>query len=142
MERLNQKATKIFEQLLTKLLDKAYFKIVNDPFMPLSMERLNDGFPTPWGNTQQYSLCHYYEQNGDLMHDPEVCFLVADKQDSDQLCKVFPFTFYQANVGIYQEPVSFMDGKIYRYDQRTQADITAFANQWLRNIQDQGFLKF
>lgn len=44
------------------------------------------------------------------------------QRDSDQQIKIFPFTFYQANVGLYQEPVSFMEGKIYRYDQQTQAD--------------------
>jgi hypothetical protein len=25
--------------------------------------------------------------------------------------KIFPYTFYQANVGLYQEPISFVDGK-------------------------------
>jgi hypothetical protein len=141
MERLNKNATKIFGELILKMEGRQHLKILNEPFMPLTIENITDSLLTPWGDTQQYSLCHYYEQNGDLMQDPEVCFLVADRQDSEQVLKVFPFTFCQANAGIYQEPISFMDGKIYRYDNKTQADITVFANQWLRNIKAQGFLK-
>ncbi len=141
MERLNINTSKIFCELLAKMQGRPHLKIVNEPFMPLTIEKIADDIQTPWGTTQQYSLCHYYEQNGDLMQDPEICFLVADKQDSDNLTKIFPFTFYQANVGLYQEPISFVDGKIFRYDKRQQADITAFANHWVRNIKAQGFLK-
>lgn len=108
MQRLNQTSTKIFVELLEKMQRQQHLKIENEPFMPLTIERLGEDFQTPWGTTQHYSLCHYYIQNGDLMHDPEVCFLVADKQDSDQQVKIFPFTFYQASIGLYEEPVSFM----------------------------------
>lgn len=140
MERLNQITTKIFVALLDKMQGKQHLKIENEPFMHLTIEKVVEDFQTPWGITQQYSLCHYYLQNGDLIQDPELCFLVADQQDSDGQVKIFPYTFYQANVGLYQEPISFVDGKIFRYDQQTQADITAFANHWLRNIKAQGFL--
>jgi hypothetical protein len=140
MERLNQITTKIFIALLDQMQGKPHLKIENEPFMSLTIENLGGDFQTPWGTTQRYSLSHYYLQNGDLMQDPEVCFLVADKQDSDDMVKIFPFTFYQANVGLYQEPISFVDGKIFRYDKKTQADITAFANHWLKNIKEQGFL--
>lgn len=34
----------------------------------------------------------------------------------------------------------FHGWQIYRYDQKTQADLTAFANQWLSNIKKQRFL--
>ncbi|MES2375377.1 MAG: hypothetical protein V4553_02300 [Bacteroidota bacterium] len=141
MERLNINTSKIFVELLAKMQGRQHLKIVNEPFMPLTIEKVADDIQTPWGVTQQYSLCHYYEQEGDLMQDPEICFLVADRQDSDNRTKIFPFSFCQANMAIYQEPISFMDGKIYRYDQKTQAEITAFADQWLSNIKTQGFLK-
>ena len=42
-----------------------YLKIDNPPYMELVVEAI--GLPA-------ISVCHYGEQNGDLMRDPEMCF--------------------------------------------------------------------
>ena len=41
-----------------------YLKVENDPYLPLVIEA--------WGGC--VSVAHYYEQNGDLMRDPEIVF--------------------------------------------------------------------
>lgn len=66
MKTLDLKSTEIFCSLLVKMGDKPHLKIENEPFMPLTIERLGDAYG---GQAALYSLCHYYEQNGDLMAD-------------------------------------------------------------------------
>ena len=56
MQRLNQITTQIFVELLVKMQGKQHLKVKNEPFMPLTIERLGDDFQTPWGPTQRYSL--------------------------------------------------------------------------------------
>ena len=48
-----------------------YLKIENPPYMALVIE-----LPTSQGpcGLPAISVCHYGEQNGDLMRDPEMCF--------------------------------------------------------------------
>lgn len=143
MEFLNQKATIVFGELLNRL-DKGYIKIHSAPFMPLSFELIGVGIQTPWGSADLYSLCHYYEQNGDLMQDPEMCFLVTDnrgdfKADFSKL-KIAPYMFQQANLAIYQESAIMEDSKLTKFRRDLQKDHTEFANGWLLNIRAQGFL--
>jgi hypothetical protein len=121
MKYLNQQATKIFLQLINSGKDKISN---NDGFMPVHIERIYEV-----DNGHIYSLAHYYEQNGDLMADPEVCFFHHTKQGF-----IFPISFQQDSLGIYDESVLFQDGKITHVHLPKQRDLTAFANQWMRNI--------
>ncbi len=120
-----------------------HLKIQNESFMPLTIERVGEDIDTLWGNGSLYSLCHYYVQNGDLMQDPEMCFIVVDKrQDATawEQAEIRPYLFQQANLGIYQESILFKGNRPDKYDRKMQADHTVFANQWLSNIEQQGFL--
>jgi len=88
-----------------------------------------------------FSVCHYYEQNGDLMRDPEVVFLRREVYQ-DELKKnvtfFFPTIFQQDNLGIYQQLVRFDEnGKINGLAVRPQNDCAKFCNQWMRNIKQQ-----
>jgi hypothetical protein len=116
METLNKITTKIFMALVEKMQGQQHLKISNEPFMPLTIEQVDEPIATPWGMGAQYSLCHYYEQNGDLLQDPEVCFILIETVDTGAIAKIFPLSFCQANLGIYKDPISFQDGKIFRYD--------------------------
>ena len=71
-----------------------------------------------------FSLAHYYEQNGDLVCDPDVTFLVADQ--------VHLLTFEQGGV-VRQVAVQFK-GQAIRLNEQLQGQITEFCNQWLRNL--------
>lgn len=46
-------------------------KIENPPFMALVIEATDESGPC---GLPAISVCHYGEQNGDLMRDPEMCF--------------------------------------------------------------------
>ena len=105
-------------------------------YMPLSVEEIGssgDGY-------RLVSLCHYGEQNGDLMRDPDIVFL-----------------FHNLPGGMAAEPVSYRNDylgivqEVYRYDEtgrRTHVlptlkqDLTEFAESWFANLKDQGFFAF
>lgn len=50
---------------------------------------------------------------------------------------MFPLTFQQDGLGLYQEAVELSDAGAPRVRVKLQADLASFANQWMRNIKDQ-----
>jgi len=65
-------------QTLLQIIAKAggwrpslYLKIANAPYMELVIEAMDESGPL---GLPSLSVCHYGEQNGDLMRDPEMCF--------------------------------------------------------------------
>ena len=48
-----------------------YLKIENPPYMELVIEAMDESGPM---GLPAISVCHYGEQNGDLMRDQEMCF--------------------------------------------------------------------
>jgi hypothetical protein len=141
MQAINQKATKIFDEL-TKDLKKIgdHKKIENSPFMPLCIEVI--------GKRKLYdtvcleiSFAHYYEQMGDLMRDPEMIFLKACPEG-------FPTQYYPTyyridSMGLEQFSVIYdeKDFKVASTKPRMQKDQAVFAGVWAQNMKDQGFLK-
>ena len=93
------------------------------------------------------SVAHYYEQNGDLMRDPEMVFKrVRDPLYNDQSL-FFPISFQQDNLGLLNESVRFTpDEKSSRwntsYRRAMQRDQAVFASEWLVNANDQQGLGF
>jgi len=142
METLNKFSTKIFCELIDKMQGKQHLKIINEPFMPLTIERIGHIY---WENGELVSLCHYYQQNGDLMQDPEMCFVMVDQREKDKTAydkvMIVPYLYQQANLGIYQESMLFKNNVVVHCDTDLQAEQTNFANQWLQNIVQQGFLR-
>ena len=123
-----------FATNLDQLLDgHSAVRITVSGFMPLSVEEIGiDG-----EGHRLVSLCHYGEQNGDLMRDPDIVFMFQDTPS-----------------GSIAEPVSFrndypgLDQEVYRYDEagkRTHLDTTLksqlreFARIWFANLNEQGF---
>ena len=65
-------------QTILDILNKAggwhhglYLKIENQPYMSLVIEAMDESGPC---GLPAISVCHYGEQNGDPMRDPEMCF--------------------------------------------------------------------
>lgn len=144
MKKLNKQATKIFSRLLRKLNNQDHVKLLSDGFMPLVIEKLQEGIQTVYGRATQYSLTHYYEQNGDAMRDPDMCFLVIDLREdlkNEEHLFIFPILFQQDNLGLYEESVVIENNKVTSYKPVWQKAHCTFANQWLLNIKHQGFLK-
>jgi hypothetical protein len=78
------------------------------------------------------SVAHYYEQNGDLMADPEVTFVVA-RDDY-----VFPISYKQDGLGIDRQYVRWEGEQVF-WNLAAQNDLAGFCTSWMRNIKDQQF---
>lgn len=92
-------------------------------FMPVHVECLHHS-----GLGPLFSVAHYYEQNGDLVPDPDVVFVHTTNGWS-------PISFQ--NSLAYRVAVHFHDDGTTEVDEREQADLVSFCNQWMRNIQEQ-----
>jgi hypothetical protein len=122
---LNKEATEILNLLFHRAMEaeNQATKINNDnTFMPVSIEVLNlvpwvMRKPTDIVNGDTISVCHYGEQNGDLMRDPEMIFKKSDD--------TWIPTYYRNDyVGIEQmEPT-----------EKEKLDMADFANIWMTNI--------
>ena len=132
MKTLSRRATLIFQKIVDGMEavgDSRRLDNAEGVYMALCVEvidRKHRGLVV--------SLAHYYEQHGDLMADPEVCFLLSEDRSS-----VWPLSYKQASLGIDNEYVQFgEDG--FAYDKAKQADLAGFCNTWMSNIEDQQFL--
>ncbi len=144
MKKINQAATKIFCKLIERMKGEQHLKLTAPEFMPLVIEQIGENIATPFGTGKLYSLAHYYDQNGDAMRDPEMCFIVVDnraEKDQFEMVGIYPQMFQQDNLSIYEESICIDDNKVTTYKPTWQSGHTTFANQWLLNIRQQGFLK-
>ena len=123
-----------FAKNLLQLLDSdSAVRLTVPSFMPLSIEDIGKSGD---GN-RLVSLCHYGEQNGDLMRDPDIVFM-----------------FHALPDGLAAEPVSFRNDymglcqEVYRYDDdgkrthvvpRLKRELQEFSITWFRNLHQQGF---
>jgi len=129
MNAINQKAAATLNRLtqdLNTLGDHCRWE--NSPaFMAVCVEYIND---TDLGPI--FSVAHYYEQNGDLMRDPEMTFL--RRNDGSY----YPLSYQQDGLGLYQESVIFgEDGNPEKFIPTMQRDHALFAGQWMQNIKEQ-----
>ncbi|MDD5092816.1 MAG: hypothetical protein PHV74_00325 [Dehalococcoidia bacterium] len=133
MKPVNQEGCKILDKLTEGLTEEnSHRKIDNNKpgssIMAVTVEYIGDCNLGP-----KFSVAHYYEQNGDLMRDPEMVFVKA-KMDS----RYYPIMYQQDNLGIYRESVRFDEhGEAEAYLPREQADEAVFAGIWMRNIKAQ-----
>jgi hypothetical protein len=130
IKALSQLAIAVFHVLtegVTKVGDHRKIAL-NEQFMPVCVEATGT---TPQG-ALIVSVAHYYEQNGDLMADPEVTFVVT-RDDY-----VFPITFRQDSLGVDRQYVRWEGGKMYG-NLPMQNDLATFCNKWLENIRHQQY---
>jgi hypothetical protein len=100
----------------------SYKKIDNaeDVFMALHVECIGECNLGPI-----FSLSYYYEQHGDLMRDPEMLFIQAEDG-------YYPAEIWQDAVNSHGVCVLIEDGKAVSIDETEQADMTVFAEVWLK----------
>jgi len=98
-------------------------RIDNEPYERLCVEKID---------TNVVSIAHYFEQNGDLVPDPDMVFLM---------------------LGDYWYPISFQNQ--LRYEESVKQDddgqivailgnmrsMISFSSSWADNIQSQGYLE-
>lgn len=130
MKTLNKTATATFNKCVKLAEQQNGYCIIdntNNSFMPVVVEIIERDSEE---KATKVSIAHYYEQNGDLMADPEMCFAIINGF-------IVPY-FYKTDCnGVWQESVIY-DGvsakKLYPY---MQADHSNFANMWFMNIKRQ-----
>lgn len=123
-----------FAKHLTQLLGGVHaVRITVSGYMPLSVEEIGSSED----GQRLVSLCHYGEQNGDLMRDPDIVFLFHNFPDG---AAAEPLSYRNDYLGISQE--------VYRYDEtgrRTHVfptlkqELKGFARTWFANLRNQGF---
>jgi hypothetical protein len=111
-----------------------YLRIENPPFMRLVIEVIGGPYPN---GAYEVSVAHYAEQNGDAMRDPEITFLVVPSAEGTTWT---PLTFENSYLGAYQVVAEVSsEGLIQVKQSRAMNDLRDFANQWDRNLKEQGF---
>ena len=131
IQPLSKSALAVFHVLtegITAIGDHHKFDNGGSSIMPACVEAVGK---TPQG-ALIISVAHYYEQNGDLMADPEVTFVVA-RDDY-----VFPISFKQDNLGIDREYVRWEGEQVF-WNLAAQNDLARFCTSWMRNIKEQQF---
>ena len=121
---------KTIEEIITMCggVEGLYVSVENSPFMRLVIEHIGGG---PHG-LPAISVAHYYELNGDLCQDPEMCFEVASTSDG----LVFrPYMFQMAVPAVYQEVTNDAQGLA------TAEQLRQFATMWDANLRAQGFIE-
>ena len=127
-----------FLQQLTVIQPELLFRtstsvrIENPPYMSLTVENIGLG---PRG-LPALSICHYGEQNGDLMRDPEMCFEM--EIENGAVKEFHPYYFRNDYVAFEQFVV---DEENRRIDVKAIQSQREMAQLWDSNLAAQGFLK-
>jgi antirestriction protein ArdC len=113
-----------YENLMRLLGGEDSRRIEAKGYMPLVVEKIE--------GSSLISLCHYGEQNGDLMRDPEVVFRVEEGAGA----KPVYFRNDYASVEHATTPGLFGDVPV---QPSLQKSLDSFVADWWRNIEEQGF---
>lgn len=109
-----------------------HIKIKNPGYLPLSIENIASG-PR---DMPAISICHYGEQNGDLMRDPEMCF---EMEIEDGQVKEFHAYYYRNDYAAFEQNAIDEDTKAI--DASMIRNQREFAETWSRNLFEQGFFE-
>jgi hypothetical protein len=103
-------------------------KIENPPFMPLVIEAWDSPV---LGENRRVSVAHYFEQERDLVPDPEV--EITDTGWPIELSQVLGYT----QVTVYSE-----DGRTMQYEPESVRNVLHFLNEtWAPNLRAQRFVE-
>jgi hypothetical protein len=112
-----------------------YLRIENPPYMALVIEATPE--PGPLG-VPAISVAHYSEQNGDLMHDPEMCFELSNPLGMGWILSSFYFRNDYMGVEQYSRT---REGDNYVFVPSLLREHEGFARTWDKNLRAQGFLE-
>jgi len=117
-------------QPLASLKEHTVYRLRAGGFMDLVVEVL---LASPENGTLILSLCHYFEQNGDLCQDPEMevrVFLPNGERPGTVEALTFQLAIPPIYQRVYPEP-----GKVIPL---LRQQLNIFLGQWLRNLKEQG----
>ena len=128
MKCLNKAASVVMDRLSDGLNLGDHIKIENSggAFIPVCVQNIAQ---TELGAL--LSVAHYYEQNGDLMRDPEMVFLKRNG-------KYYPVSIQQdGGLGFYQKAIEIQGVKVIGYYPPLLDEQVSFAQIWMKNIKEQ-----
>jgi len=108
-----------------------YLKIENPPFMELVIEATDQSGPC---GLPAISVCHYGEQNGDAMRDPEMMFELGLAGGAH----LNPFYWRNDYVAVEQWS-RFIRDDHYAFHTELHRQHEEFAKLWDKNLRSQGF---
>ena len=130
MLTISKTASTILDKIIAAGNGEDAFTIDNaaGAFMPLHFEELPPITVPNLGFCSVYSLAHYYEQNGDMMRDPEMCVLetLAGQR--------IPYYYRLDSMGVETYSVCLEKGGFYPVK---YGELIQFFNMWMSNIQQQ-----
>lgn len=120
-------------KLLDELLAGARAVRLTVPgYMPLSVEEIASSEE----GHRLVSLCHYGEQNGDLMRDPDIVFLFHNSPDG---LTAEPISFKNDYLGISREVFRYNEaGRRTHVFPLLKQELKEFAKTWFASLRDQG----
>lgn len=135
MRSVSKSAEAVFRLAIERLAGGDHVKIDSGRgYMPLVVESIGGiAFASyPGKSFRSYSFAHYYEQNGDMMRDPEVVFV-------DFWPGMFaPVMYRQDGFGVDHDCLEYDEAGLVRGVRvRMQADTAKFCHMWARNLQMQ-----
>jgi len=122
LKAVSQTAKSILDRLTAGLAPGESRKLDNGGagIMPVCVERLS---------ATTYSVAHYFEQNGDLVPDPDVVFWKSPTGG------YYPMSIQHGGLGVYQQAMQLDHlEKPASFRPRAQRDIATFVTTWMRNI--------
>jgi hypothetical protein len=139
---INEKAAKVFELCIRIVKGQQaegkeqFYRIDRKPgvYMPLSVEKIGQIDKV----IELWSFCHYGEQNGDLMRDPDIVLARIVAGERFYFC---PASYRNDYLGIEQEVFIYRGGSVSGFRPKLQRSISLFCNTWAENIMDQQELK-
>lgn len=136
MRKINQDAKGVFDTLTEGMNEIGdHVKIENGAFMPLCIELIGEVEINNSLQALEISFCHYGEQNGDLMRDPEMNFLRINGE-------YYPSYFRNDYLGVEEFSLTYDDnGKPEGVKPKMQRNQAIFTGQWALNLREQGFIK-
>lgn len=150
LKALSKNGSNILKQMLPA--EGTHRRVENSPFMPLTIEFIYPMLP-PYDNIPEkykwVSLCHYADQNCDLMADPEIVFI-----HNTQTNKFYPVYYKNDFIGLEQFVYSmrlknFTDAintdketeeLVWVEDRKMNQELVDFSNTWMKNLKDQGYM--
>lgn len=125
MRHLAKHARTFFQSLIVQVdaQDEPHLKIDNnDTFMALVVERISN-------SPRLYSFAHYFEQNRDLIPDPEVILYATDDH-------LYPVSI-QHSFGPVRTALTFDGAHPDKYSPSEQRALVSFCTDWARNLKSQ-----
>jgi len=131
MKQLNQQATKVFNILIEGMKRPGDGKKIDNAdgaFMAVHVDFIHAN-----EHGKHFAIAHHYLQQGDVMNDPEIVFLLAATDN-----QVYPLTFRQDGSFLIEQVTAIADdGESIRSNPEQQIDLTRFSNMWMKNINEQ-----